>query len=121
MIRHPMTPAEFDAALRALVSECPWLSETSGRRTRERNAAVGGKPGSKHVLGMAQDFVADDVEALRQAAPVAVRLGLWILLHDVGSGTHLHVQGLPPGDVPEWWRVKYGRLGGPALPDNETT
>ena len=106
MARQPMTPAEFDAACRELTAHCPWLSETSGRRSSTRNESVGGKPGSKHVLGMARDFVGTQDE-MRQAQIVANRLGFWTLLHDVGSGDHLHVQGLPTGEVPEWWTDKY--------------
>lgn len=41
--RHPMTPEEFDAKCRELRRLCPWLSETSGARSKARNAAVGGK------------------------------------------------------------------------------
>jgi len=101
-----MTPSEFDAACRALVAECPWLSETSGRRSTERNARVGGHPESKHVIGMARDFVASQ-QGMEQAQAVANRLGLTTKLHDVGSGAHLHTQGLPVGPVPDWWATKY--------------
>lgn len=110
--RHPMTPEEFDAKCRELRRLCPWLSETSGARPPARNAAVGGKPGSKHVLGMAQDFGADGDERTRgakllEAMKVARGLGFWVEVHDVGSGRHLHVQGLPPGDPPAWWVELY--------------
>jgi hypothetical protein len=104
-----MTPAEFDEACRQLWQAHPELSETSGRRSAERNASVGGKALSKHVLGMARDF-AGPAGVLRDAAATARALGLWIDTHDVGSGMHLHVQGLAPGDVPAWWACKY--LGG---------
>ena len=106
--RKPMTPAEFDAACRELWSVCPYLSETSGRRTKERNAAAGGKPGSKHVLGMARDFSAPNRTLLSEAMSAARRLGFWVEVHDVGSGLHLHVQALPPGPVPKDWMEKYG-------------
>lgn len=107
MTRHPMTPSEFDAACRELVRRCPELSETSGRRSTERNAQEGGHPQSKHLLGMARDFVSPD---LSDGAQEAKRLGLWFKLHDVGSGVHIHVQGLPPGDLPDWWVDKFGEL-----------
>ena len=58
-------------------------------------------------MGMATDFVADNPEDMKLAGEVARRLGLWFLIHDVGSGDHLHVQGLPPGEPPYWWRLKY--------------
>jgi len=102
--RQPMTPAEFDAACRALLDRIPWLSETSGYRTPARNERVGGSDASKHLLGMARDF-AGSQEGIRQAAPVAVTLALWVEI----ESDHLHVQGLPPGEVPEWWRAKYMR------------
>lgn len=116
--RRPMTPAEFDAACRELRRRCPWLSETSGGRTEARNAAVGGKPGSKHVVGghnsVGRDFSASTVKQLHDAAKVAVELGLWALVHDVGSGKHLHTQGLAPGRVPAWWIAKFATEKGTA-------
>lgn len=116
--RKPMNPAEFDAACRELRRRCDYLSETSGGRTEARNAAVGGKPGSKHVVGghnaVARDFSAPTVEQLHAAAKVAVELGLWVLVHDVGSGKHLHTQGLAPGRVPAEWFAKYGTEKGTA-------
>lgn len=107
-VRRPMTPAEFDAACRELRRRCPFLSETSGARTAARNAAAGGRPDSKHVLGMARDFGADGSaqerhERLVEASRVALELGLWCLVHDVGKGDHLHAQGLPVGPVPVEW------------------
>lgn len=104
--RQPLSPAEFDAALRRLVKAHPQLSETSGYRSADRNAQVGGNPLSKHRLGMARDYVGS-MALLRLAQRTAHDLGLWYLLHDAGSGDHLHVQGLPPGEVPAWWRAKY--------------
>lgn len=107
--RKPMSPAEFDAKVRSLWRKCDFLSETSGRRSPIRNAAVGGKPGSKHVLGMAQDFGAPTRKLLDHAMKVAVEeFGFWVEVHDVGSGMHLHVQGLPPGDVPQEWVDLHG-------------
>jgi len=103
-----MTPSEFDSACRALIRRCPWLSETSGRRTAMRNKRVGGSIASKHLLGMARDFACDDTSGLHQAVPVARDLGLWSMVHDKGSGDHLHVQGLPTGDPPPWWIEKFG-------------
>ena len=108
MKKLPMTPAEFDEARRALVRMAPWLSETSGRRSSSRNQAVNGNPQSKHLIGMAQDFGADTSEGLYEGAIYAETLGLWHIVHDKGSGNHLHIQGLPPGKVPKWWLEKYG-------------
>ena len=110
--RQPMSPAEFDAACRELVRRCPWLSETSGRRSEDRNRRVGGHKASKHLIGMARDFHSETPQGMTQALPVAHELGLWAKLHDVNSGDHLHVQGLPRGPIVEWWLVKYGKSVG---------
>lgn len=107
--RQPMTPAEFDANVRVLMSECPYLSETSGRRSPTRNARAGGLANSKHVLGMAQDFAAPTRRQLNAAQRKARSLGFWTEVHNVGTGIHLHVQGLPTGRVPAWWKAKYQR------------
>ncbi len=105
-----MTPAEFDAACRELIRRCPWLSETSGRRTRKRNEDVGADPRSKHLIGMARDFAWDGDTAMQLARAnlVAIELGLWTEPRPHGTGPHLHVQGLEPGPVPQWWSEKYG-------------
>jgi hypothetical protein len=110
-MRHPMTPAEFDAAVRAILRRVPLLSCTSGGRSVIRNTAVGGNPASKHVIDMARDFVGPK-RAIEDGAAHCRILGLWYRIHDVGSGNHLHVQGLPPGDVAEWWSNKYGEENG---------
>jgi len=107
MERTPFTPAEFDAVCRVLMSHHPFLSETSGHRSFERNAAIDGHPESKHVIGMARDFVAPTIHGLKQAEKTAKNLGLWHIVHNVTSGSHLHVQGIAPGPIPEWWREKY--------------
>ena len=105
--RYPMTPEEFDRACRTLVRGCPWLSETSGYRSKGRNEAVGGNPESKHLCGMARDFAAPSMAGLEQGQAFALTLGLWALVHDKDSGFHLHVQGLPPGPIEQWWLDKY--------------
>ncbi len=55
---------------------------------------------------MARDFVGSQ-EEMKNGAAVAEILGLWHQIHDVGSGNHLHVQGLPPGEIDEAWRIRY--------------
>jgi len=103
-----MTPDEFDAAVRTLRRRCPALSVTSAGRSVERNARVGGSPDSKHLIDMAVDLVGPH-EAMRQGAAIARILGLWWDIHGDRPNTHLHVQGLPPGAVPEWWTSKFDR------------
>ncbi len=101
-----MTPAEFDAACRELERQCPFLSATSGTRSKKHNAAVGGDEESKHLYGIGKDYRSDNGKYTR-AAKVAFKLGLWFVVHDKGSGSHLHVQGAAPGPLPEWWLEKY--------------
>ena len=72
--------------------------------------AVGGAIASKHAMlpCMARDYGAKDQEGLDSAAEEARKLGFWLVVHNVGSGDHLHLQGLAPGAPPEWWLAKYG-------------
>ena len=108
-----MSPAEYDARRRAFKRECMFLSETSGWRSIERNEAVGGKPGSKHVYGMGNDYSAPTQVLLERAKKIAVeKYGFWVEVHNVGSGMHLHIQGLAPGDPPKEWIDLYGEETG---------
>ncbi len=104
MSREAFSPAEFDAVCRELERRCPWLSQTSGRRSVERNAAVGGSEESKHLWGMAKDYVASE-SGMQAGLEEARSLGLWALVHK----GHLHVQGAAPGPFPSWWLAKYGK------------
>jgi len=111
VIRHPMSPVEFDTAVRRFIQLHSYLSVSSGRRSEEHNLAVGGDPESKHVYGMAVDLVthpksvqSHDVERMISTAKT---LGLWAQWHDTGSGPHLHLQGLPTGPIELWWLDRY--------------
>lgn len=67
------------------------LRVSGGHRTVERNAEVGGVPNSLHLSGRAADFVgtrANMEAALSWARANGAREAL---IHDAGSGTHLHV------------------------------
>lgn len=74
------------------------LRVSSGRRSPRHNQRVGGAPGSFHLVGRAVDFVGP-LAALTQAASLVrgQRIGPRctgpeeVLVHDVGTGTHLHV------------------------------
>ena len=101
------TPAEFDAACREIEKFFPMLWVTSGYRSALRNEEVGGHPESDHVIGMARDYCAPSLEDLYEAEDFAESIGLWAVVHDKGSGIHLHVQGTKPGPLPEWWTAKY--------------
>ena len=104
----PMTPAEFDARKREFEKLFDgMLHQTSGRRTQISNRIAGGADASKHLLGMAVDYRLepgsewsyDDLPAL------AADFGFWFKVYDWPG---IHLQGLPPGEVPEWWAEKYG-------------
>lgn len=109
MQRAPMTPAEFDAAMRRLRNQYTELRTTSRNRY--------GDPG-KHGIDMAEDLTWKDPELglpLPEIHPDVADvvdfargiLGLWGLYHNAGTGLHFHFQGLAPGPVPEWWAEKY--------------
>jgi uncharacterized protein YcbK (DUF882 family) len=81
-----------------LLAANPGITITSTWRTPKRNSAVGGVPGSFHLVGRAADF-SGSPKALRSAALSARRLRVGractgpeeVLMHDAGSGLHLHV------------------------------
>lgn len=82
----------------ALMAACPHLTLTSGRRSAERNRAVGGRKGSFHLLGRAADFtghpavLADALDTARAQRITKSCTGPEeALCHDSGSGYHLHV------------------------------
>ena len=105
-VRIALSPSEFDSICRRLERIFPDLSQTSGKRSVTRNQKVGGNQLSKHLLGMARDYGTDsqpDEAMQNNYCVIAISLGLWPLYHD----NHLHVQGLPPGEIPRWWRERY--------------
>ncbi len=106
MIREPFTPAEFDAEMRRFEGDNPTASLTSGARSPEHNREVGGTESSKHLLGMARDYKIPDQEERDAAQGWATRHGLWWKPYPWG----IHMQGLPPGEIPRWWLDKYGGM-----------
>lgn len=81
-----------------LMARCPGLRLTSGRRRPDRNRAVGGSPRSYHLWGRAADF-AGSTEDLEEALILVRDQRITprctgpeeALIHDAGSGIHLHV------------------------------
>lgn len=67
---------------------------TSGYRTPEHNASVGGVEGSKHTTGEALDiYLGDNLSKEQQAALKGAFSSSFgeVLFHDAGSGYHLHL------------------------------
>lgn len=74
------------------------LRHTSGYRTPAHNAEVGGVPNSAHTRKdkkgrpAAEDYVGSE-SAMQKAAKEARRRGAkQVLIHDAGSGRHLHIE-----------------------------
>lgn len=85
---------KFDSAVVGNVREIASsfnLRVTGGHRTSERNRAVGGVANSNHLTGRAADFVGTraNMEAAKRYAES--RGAREALIHDAGSGTHLHL------------------------------
>ncbi len=93
----PISLAEFNERVRCI---CALLScsETSGMRTTDRNAKVGGARRSKHLIGfggLAKDIVPDENNAKMRQEVVRVGklFGLWV----EDEMDHVHLQGRAPG------------------------
>lgn len=65
-------------------------SETSGARTRARNALLGGVEHSAHLVGLGRDVVYDESVPLYERQEWAKRLGLRL----IDEGDHDHLQPL---------------------------
>ncbi len=105
--RMPMSPAEFDAAVRRFEQRfAGTMHQTSGTRSIKGNADAKGHEFSKHLYGMAADYIltTPNVVAHNSMMRFAARLGFWVKRYDWG----IHLQGLPTGPIPYWWWVKYG-------------
>lgn len=79
-------PTQIQNAL-AMLAGGQGVQMTSGLRTPERNAAVGGKPNSQHLRGTAGDYVvpqAQKAQFIQQAQAAG--------LQAIDEGDHIHVQ-----------------------------
>jgi hypothetical protein len=74
-----------------LQSQFPGLKQTSGYRDPEHNRRVGGVPNSKHTQGTAIDFVGSAGDMQNAAAWARANGADEVLVHNAGSGQHLHV------------------------------
>lgn len=84
---------QFDEGLVPLVKDIHerfGLRISSGYRTQDQNSRANGVPNSHHLYGGAVDF-SGDVKKMQEAAGYAKSLGYHTLLHDAGSGYHLHI------------------------------
>lgn len=79
------------AGTQQIMAQFPGLRFTSGYRDPARNKAAGGVENSKHLTGEASDFVGSESE-MEAAAAWARSQGAKVLIHDSGSGRHLHIE-----------------------------
>lgn len=75
-----------------LMGAFPGLRFTSGYRDPARNAKAGGVKNSKHLTGEASDFVGSEQEMKDAAAWAKANGAKKTLIHDSGSGRHLHIE-----------------------------
>lgn len=67
------------------------LRLTSGYRTSTQNSSVGGSPNSYHLSGRAADFVGTQAQMQAAQQWAQANGAREALIHNAGSGTHLHV------------------------------
>jgi hypothetical protein len=67
------------------------LRVSSGHRTEAHNERVGGAENSYHLTGRAADFVGTEAQMQAAAADARASGASEVLIHNVGSGRHLHV------------------------------
>jgi hypothetical protein len=67
------------------------LRVSSGYRDPQHNARVNGVKNSRHLLGRAADF-SGSMKDMQAAAAWARARGVQTLIHNAGSGTHLHLE-----------------------------
>lgn len=75
--------------LSSVAQAAPEAGVTSGYRTPERNAAVGGKPNSRHLSGEAVDLVPRNGETMGQ---LYARVSKLPGVRAINEGDHVHVQ-----------------------------
>lgn len=73
------------------LGQFPGLRFSSGHRTPEQNKRANGVPNSRHLTGKATDFSGSEKD-MQAAAAWAKSQGAKVLIHDAGSGRHLHIE-----------------------------
>lgn len=90
---------------------------TSGYRTPAQNRAANGVTNSFHLTAEAADFVPNNGQfpggEKSQLLSVVGKYGYEVVLHNVGSGLHYHIEPSPSGKrVPESdWIINVGTIG----------
>jgi len=90
--RPDLTIDQFQRLMDTFDHESFGLEISSKQRDVDYNAAVDGDVNSKHISGMAIDYVGSE-EAMQKAFAWGAAHGIFGEVHDVGSGRHYHAQG----------------------------
>lgn len=80
-------PGNYAADFTSLAGEFPGISMTSGTRTAQRNAEVGGRPNSQHLRGTAADYAVPP-----QLKPAFVSRAKQLGYQAIDEGDHIHLQ-----------------------------
>lgn len=80
----------FAPFVSAMASKFPGLRVSSGYRSPAQNKAVNGVTNSLHLTGQAADMSGSAAD-MQAAAGWAKSQGYRVLIHNAGSGMHLHV------------------------------
>lgn len=91
--RNGSQPGQGGGWLEAVASAAPNAVVTSGLRTPERNATVGGKPNSRHLDNNAVDLIPGPGETVAQ---LYARVSRVPGVRAIDEGDHVHVQSTTP-------------------------
>lgn len=86
-----VTPNQFAGDFTSLAMEFPGISMTSGTRSPQRNAEVGGQPNSQHLSGTAADYAVP-----APLKPAFISRAKQMGFQAIDEGDHIHLQ-LPRG------------------------
>lgn len=102
----PGATPRANTAFGAASAAAPGLVVTSVKRSPEKNKAANGVPNSYHLTGDAVDMVGPKGQPPTREQFIKVRdavapYGYEALLHDKGSGLHIHIEPGPGGRKPQ--------------------